>query len=215
MPVAGPRKTNPIVWVVVAVLGVILLGIVGIAGAGAFFVHRAGRNPAAALARVAAMSNPNLQVLNQDDSAGTVTVRDRQTGKTVTMNFNDAKNGHFQISAQDENGKTADLQFGGGAKAPDWVPVYPGASVQANITGSAADGDGGNVTYGTPDSPTQVLAFYQDKIKELGMETNLTTTTADGAMMVASDQAKNRSLTVLVGKNAGKTSINVTYGSKR
>jgi len=215
MPYPAPRKTSPFVWIVVAILGIIFLGIVGIFGTAAFFVHRARSNPAAALARVAAMSNHNLVVVGQDDRAGTVTVRDRESGKTVTLNFNDAKEGKFHFSTEDENGKTADLQIGGPVHLPGWVPVYPGAEVQANFTGRASDGEGGNVTYTTSDDLAKVNTFYQDKAKELGMQSSFTSNTADGSMMVATDDANNRSLTVVIANSSGKTTINLTYGSKK
>lgn len=215
MPPAAPGKTSPVVWVLLAIFGIIVLGVVGVVATGAYFVHRVGRNPAAALARAAAMSNHNLEVLSQDDGAGTVTIKDRESGKVVTLNFNDAKEGRFQLSAQDDNGKTADLQIGGTSKVPGWVPAYPGASVQTNISGNSSDGEGGNVTYTTSDPQAKVMSFYQDKAKEMGIKTNLTTTTGDSSMIIATDESKDRSLTVLIGADSGKTTINLTYGTKK
>ena len=215
MPSPARRGVSPIVWVIVAVFGIIFLGVAGVIFSGAMLLHRAGRNPAAALARAAALSNHNLEVVSQDDGSGTVTVRDRETGKTVTLNFNDAKEGKFHFSGTDDNGKTADFQIGGSAHVPGWVPVYPGASVQANFTGRDSNNEGGNVTYTTPDDASKVNSFYQDKVKGLGMQTNMTTNTSDGSMMVASDQDGHRSLTVVVGSSSGKTTINLTYGEKK
>lgn len=215
MPAAAPRRTSPVVWILLGIFGIIVLGVVGVVATGAYFFHRVGSNPAAALARAAAMSNRNLEVLSQDDGAGTVTIKDRETGKVVTLNFNDAKEGKFHLSAQEDNGKTADLQFGGSAKVPDWVPAYPGASVQTNISGTSSDGEGGNVTYTTSDSPSKVVSFYQDKVKDMGMKTNLSTMTGDSSMIIATDESKDRSLTIAIGTDSGKTTVNVTYGTKK
>lgn len=214
-PATARRKTNPIVWVLVGIFAVIVVGFCAVAFTGAYFLHRVAHNPAATLARMAAASNKDLEVVGEDDGAGTVTVRDRRSGKTVTLNFDDAKQGKFRISAEDENGKTGELQFGGNAKVPDWVPVYPGASVQANITGQASDGEGGNVTYTTNDEPSKVVDFFQRKAKDLGMSAKLTSTTSDGAMFVAADDSGDRSLTVVIGRSDGQTGINLTYGRKR
>lgn len=222
------RGMSPLVWILIIIGGLFVLGIIGVIGTGFFVAHKmhqAGldtdlmrRNPAAAIARMAAMANKDVEIVSEDDNLGTLTVRDRKSGRTTTMNFDQAKNGHFTFSAQDDNGKTATMTFGGG-QAPSWVPAYPGATQQANITasGDGADGkgEGGNVTYTTNDSAARVMSFYQDKAKELGMKVNLTTTTGEGGMMVATDDSNHRSLTAIIGADGGKTTVNITYGTKK
>jgi hypothetical protein len=228
-PPAGPRKTSPFVWIVVIVLGIFLLGFIGVIGTGFFVAHKlkqAGfdsetlrRNPAAAAARLAAMANPDVDVVSEDDNAGTITLRDKRSGKTVTMSFDQAKGGKFSFSAVGDDGKVATMEFGGGGKLPSWVPAYPGSSPQVNISArgenSDGTGEGGNFTYTTDDAAARVLTFYQEKAKDLGMKVKLTTTTADAGMVIASDEDSRRSLTAIVGTDGGKTTVNVTYGSKR
>ena len=85
----------------------------------------------------------------------TVRIRDRKTGKEVTLSFDDIKNGRFKFSATGDNGEVANMEIGGGAgKMPAWVPAYPGAKAQGNITAKGEDGDGmgegGVVTFTTP-----------------------------------------------------------------
>src|SRR5215468_5193572 len=65
---ASPRKTSPIVWILVAVAGVFVLGIVGVVGTTFFVVHKAkqagldtdlmSRNPGLAIAKMATAFNP-------------------------------------------------------------------------------------------------------------------------------------------------------------
>jgi len=220
MPVAPARKTSPIVWILVAIVGLFVLGMIAIAGAGAFFAHKIARNPAAALARMAAMANKDVDVVSENDSDGTITLRDKKTGKLMTMTFDQAKGGKFSLSAEGDDGKTATMEFGGGpAKFPSWVPKYPGSDAQGTFSVKGSDGNGagagGNFTYTTSDSASKVLTFYQDKAKELGMKVNLTTTTSEGGMIIASEEPQNRSLTVIVGGDSGKTTVNVTYGEKQ
>jgi hypothetical protein len=229
MPPAAARKTSPLVWILVALGGLFILFMIGILSMGAFFVHtahRAGldtdlmrRNPAAALARMAAIANKDVEILNEDDNAGTITMRDKKTGKTVTMSFDQMKNG-VRISADGDNGKTAVMEFGGGtAKLPSWVPNYPGSTGQATFSVRGADGngagEGGNYTFTTSDSASQVMSFYQDKAKDLGLKVNVTTTTAQGGMIVASEEPSGRSLTIIVGTDNSKTTVNVTYADKK
>src|SRR5439155_16687288 len=116
------RKTSPIVWVLVAVLGLFVLGAVAVLGAGYFVVHKARqagldpelmrRNPGLAVSKLVATINPDGEVVNTDEGAGTITVRATNTGKTITMSFDQAKTGQFKFSATDDEGKTATMAFG-------------------------------------------------------------------------------------------------------
>lgn len=229
MPSPGPRKTSPLVWVFVALAGVFLLFVFGAIGVSALLFHKAHqagldtdlirRNPAAAVARMAAMANRDVEIVGEDDRNGTITLRDRNTGKTVTMSFDQAKNG-IRFSADDDNGKTAELQIGGGAaKLPLWVPKYPGSDEQATFSVKGSDengaGQGGNYTFTTPDSASQVMSFYQAKVKDLHMETKVTATTDEGGTIVATEEPGTRTLTVVVGRDTAHTMVNVTYADKQ
>jgi hypothetical protein len=226
----APRKTSPIVWVLVIVLGLFVLGFIGVVGAGYFVVHKArqagldpaliGRNPGLAMAKLITAVNPDAEVIKTDDNTGTITVRDRSTGKVMTFSFDDVRNGKFNMRVHGEDGKTATVEVGGtGAKLPSWVPSYPGSTAQGtfSVTGSANDGsgEGGNFTFTTPDPASKVMTFYQDKTKELGMKANLTTNTSDGGMLIASNEDNQRTLTVVVGKRSNDTTVNVTYAVKK
>lgn len=230
-PVPPARKTSPLVWVLVIILGLFFLGFVSVVGFGFFVAHKvkeAGidpdlwrRNPGLAVGKILAATNPNVEVVKSDEGAGTVTIRDKRTGKETTMTFDQARNGQFSITADDDKGGTATMQFGGAAKnsdLPSWVPKYPGSESTSTFAmrGSGADlAEGGSFAFTTSDSSDKVLNFYKDKAQDLGLKVKLTTTTGDGAMFVATEDGDKRSLTVIVGGNDGKTTVSVTYGSKR
>jgi len=227
---AVPRKTSPIVWVLVILLGLFVLGVVGVVGTGFFVYHKArqagldpelmSRNPGLALSKLIVAANPDAEVLRTDDNAGTITIRNRKDGKVVTLNFDQVRNGQFKFSAQDETGQTATMEFGAGAgKLPSWVPSYPGSLPQGTfaVKGNSNDGqgEGGNFTFTTSDPPARVLSFYEDKAKELHMKVNLTTHATEGGMIIATDDEDKRNLTVVVGSSSGQTTINLTYAVKR
>jgi hypothetical protein len=222
----APRKTSPFVWVLVVVLGLFVLFGIGIFGAGLFVVHKmhqAGldpellrRNPGMAVGKMIAATNPDLDVLHTDDGAGTITVRDRRTGKVATITFDQARRGKITFTEQDDHGQTATVEFGASGKPPAWVPEYPGSHPAYAIRGAADSGEeGGNYTYTTDDPASKVMAFYQDKAKDLGLEAKVTTTTPDSGMLVATRDGDNRSLTIVVGTTNEHTTVNVTYGRKR
>jgi len=229
---AAPAKRglSPIVWVLIIVGGLILLTIVGVVGAGFFLVHKAHqagfdselmqRNPGYATAKMIIAMNPEVEEVSHDEASGTITVREKKTGKVTTMNFGDIKNGHFSFSAQDDNGKTATMEFGEGAgKLPSWVPVYPGAKAEGGFSATGGAGqneEGGTVAFSTSDASSKVMSFYQDKAKDLGMKTTMTTFTgAEGGMLMFADENEKRTLMVTVGGSDGHSTVSLTYGVKK
>jgi hypothetical protein len=177
------------------------------------------RNPGMAVSKMIAAANPDAEVVSTDENQGTITIRDKKTGKVVTMTFDQAKNGQFKISAQGDDG-TATMEIGAGAgKLPSWVPNYPGSTAQSTFNvsgvGNNGSGDGGNFTFTTKDPASKALAFYQDKAKEMGMKVNLNSTTDQGGMIIAADDDSKRTLTVVVGGGSGDTTVNVTYAQKK
>ena len=222
-----PRKTSPIVWILVCVLGLFVLGGIAVVGTLRYFVHKAGldpelmqRNPGLAVSKMIATMNPDVDVLNTDDARGRITVRDRKTGKVVTMSFDDVKNGKFSFSAVGDDGKTASLEIGSGAgKLPSWVPAYPGADAKGTFSVKGDDGsgqgEGGSFAFTTPDSPAKVKAFYEDKCKQAGMKINMNMTTDQGGMITATDEGERHTLNVTIGGGSGDTTVNVIYGAKK
>jgi len=169
--------------------------------------------------KMMAALNPDVDVVRTNDAAGTITFRDRRTGKEVTMTFDQARSGKFSFSAEDDRGKTATLEIGGSSsKLPSWIPAYPGTTIQSNVsaTGDSNDGSGqgGNFSFTTKDSAAKVMSFYQDKARDLGLKVRLNATGGEGGTLIAGDEDGKRSLTVLVGGGSGDTTVNVTYASK-
>ena len=111
---AVARKTSPIVWILVAVLGLFLLGGIAVVGGGLFLVHKAKQagidpelmrnNPGLATAKLLAATNPDLEVVSTDDQRGLITVRQKSTGKIMTVNFDEIKRGKITFR---EDGKDA------------------------------------------------------------------------------------------------------------
>lgn len=218
VPAAGmpaKRKTSIVVWILLAVGGLIVLGIAGVAFTAYYFV----KNPGVALAKVITASNPDAEVISTDTDTQTVHVRDRRTGQEFSLSFDDIKNGRFKIRARGDNGEMADVEISAGTgKLPSWVPVYPGAKAQANITAKGSDanegGEGGVVTLTTGDAPAQVFSFYQSKTKEMGLTATLTQVSDSGGMLMAADEAEQRSLQIVVA-GGGETTVTLTYARKR
>jgi hypothetical protein len=215
-PAPAARRTSPLVWFLVIVLGFFALGIAALVGTG-FFIARHG--PGYALAKLVAAANPNVEVVGTDDGARTITLRNRRNGKEVTLSFDDARRGRLHMLAEDGNGQRASLDIGGEAKLPAWVPAYPGSTAQMVFSARGESdervGEAGNFTFTTTDAPSKVALFYEDEAKRLGMDVRVTARGSDASVIVADDGEEHRSMTVVLGSDGGATTVNVTYGRKR
>jgi hypothetical protein len=219
-PMGQPRKMSPVVLVLLIVFGFFFLCILGLVGFG-FFAARAFRNnPGAVIAKLITAGNPNVDVVNTDNNAGTVTIRDRRTGKESTITFDQARGGRFSITADDDHGGKASMQFGGAANdLPSWVPKYPGAVNTGLFSAKGSDangeGEGGSFGFTTPDAPQKVLDFYRGKAGDLGLKINMNTDTGSGGMIVAAEENEKRTMMVTANASGNSTSVSVTYKSKQ
>ena len=216
-PQMATKKTNPLVIILLVVLGLVAVGFVGCVATVWWFA----RNPGVALAKIITASNPDAEVVSTDAGAQKITIRDKKTGEEVTMSFDDIKAGKFQMRARGKNGEVANVEIGAGAgKVPSWVPVYPGARAQGNFSATGDDGKGtgagGVVAYESSDSPEKVVDFYKEKINGLGMKVVTDFASTDGGMMMAQDPDDRRTLQVSIGKSSsGGSAIGLTFGEKK
>jgi hypothetical protein len=208
------RGTSPIVWVLVIVLGLFGLGAVAIVGLGAYFAHRVQQDGVdGTIARVIAAANPDVEVLRTNKGDGTVTLRERSTGKEFSIGIDAARSGKFTLRAV-EDGKSASLEFGGDAKAPSWVPQYPGSRPQAVFSAKGESdretGEAGSFFFKTPDSTSKVVEFYEQKARELDLPIRVS---GIGTIMAGNDD-RGRFLKIVAVSVSDETTVNVTYGHK-
>jgi hypothetical protein len=211
---------SPVVLVLLIVLGFFFLCVLGLVGFGFFAARAIRNNPGAVIAKMITLGNPNIEVVNTDNGARTITIRDRRTGKESTISFDQARNGHFSITANDDHGGNATVEFGGSVNnLPSWVPKYPGAANTGVFSAKGTDnngaGEGGSFTFTTSDPPRKVLDFYRDKVGELGLKVTMNSDTGSGGMIVAAEEAEKRSLTAIANASGGSTTVNITYAEKR
>ncbi len=239
-PPVGPKKTSPWVWVGVGCLVLFLLG----AGTCAFIGYKAKQkfgsvaedfknNPELAAVKIAIGMNPDLTLVSSDEDAKTVTVRDKKSGKEMTLNFEDIKNGKFsmegsdgskvdigdgQMQVTDEKGETTTIAGGvGTSNLPDWLPVYPGSTATSSF--SASGDNGGAVTMlSSTDSADQVLEYYEKELKDAGLTVDMNSYQVNkqtaGGTITAKGSGGKGDVNILVGAQGGTTSITITHGNK-
>lgn len=223
MSAPTPKKTSPLVWILGIVGGLLVLGMIGCGIVSFLFVktvQHAGfdsslmkKNPGLAMTKMVTAMNPDYEVVSSNDGAGTVTVKEKSTGKTVTYKFDTQKNTMVIVG---ENGEEVKIGAAAtGNSMPSWVPVYPGSSVEGTYSAEAADGKSANYTLKTPDAAEKVTSYYQDQLKAAGFNVTLVSSGAQGGMLSAEDADKKRTILVTLGNSGGSTVANIIVGEKK
>ena len=183
------KKSNVLVWILVAVGSLFLIGLAVVVGGGLFLAHKV---------KNFAETRDGKLVLKQD-------------GKDVVISSGGrGSNGSVEVKSADGT-----VKFGAGAdaKLPSWLPSYPGASTQGVYSAQTAEGASGSFSFKTSDSVAKVAEFYQDGLKSSGLKIASTIQSGQGSMIVAEDEDKKRTATVIIGSE-GQTTVSVTYTAK-
>jgi hypothetical protein len=235
-----PKKGLGVVgWVAIGCVGVIL--VVGVVAGGLFFygarkVKAMADDPTAAIEMMAAL-NPDIEVVDKDTDAGTVTIRDKKSGQTMTVDMDDLKEGRINFSTSEGNeasvsfdqdaGKVeirsegadgAVAQFGGDTKLPAWVPSYPGATSEGVYSAQDAQSESGSFTLSSTDSLDEVFGFYRSQLQSGGYkvtENRYSSPQGDGAMLVGETADGNRTLTFTMQAAEGKVQVMGGYTQKK
>lgn len=238
-PPSGPKKSSPLLWILIGIAGFFLLiGIVVMAGG--YFVYTKAKqmadNPGMAVAKILAATNPDVEIVSTDDRKGVITIKDKKTGKIVTMNLSDIKDGKLTLSDGKESvsleakgdGASGGLEMkssegtvkiGAGGKLPDWVPAYPGATAAGTYSMQSSEGDAGTFAFQTKDAVDKVVAFYSGAMKTAGLKVTSNITQQDGktagGMVSGEDASKSRTLVLILGTSDEGTAVSLTFKSKK
>jgi hypothetical protein len=218
------RKTSPIAWILIVVLGLFILGAMAVIGGGFFLYQKAKQagidaeliktSPALAMSKMIAATNPNVEVIKVDENRGLITLKEKKTGKIVTINFEDAKNGKITFQTQDAGSGRATVEFGAAsAKMPSWIPAYPQAKAEGTFAMKGNEGESGSFHFRTSDSATAVIRFYKDGLKQAGMKVT-STESGEGGMVMGNEQAADRKVVVTVNAEPNSTAVNIAFTTK-
>ena len=100
-PAPPKKKIHPVVWVLIGLAGCFLLVIMAVVAGGVYVASRIAQNPAEAAALIAA-GNPDVEVVSSNRDRGLVTFREKSTGKTVTVNLEQLKQGRIVFTDQEK-----------------------------------------------------------------------------------------------------------------
>ena len=142
-------------------------------------------NPEAAAEMLIKM-NPDLELVDSDRDAGTITIREKDSGEVITVNYADIEKGklsfetdegemEFSASGDPEEGLftvTTDgedtMRVGSSDmdNLPDWVPVFPGGTTTGTYSATTPDGVSGSFQLTSSESVDDVLAFYVEQFED-------------------------------------------------
>lgn len=215
------KKSRLLLWVLVGLMGFFLLLGAVVVGGVFFAVHKAKqagldpalleRNPGLAVTKMLAAANPDIEVVRVDEAGGVITLREKSTGKTTTVNFEDIKRGRITFSSEGET-----MRLGGGAdfELPAWLPAYPGAKAQGNYSAEGSGKEAGLFSFTTRDSTTKVLDFYAGALKSSGLEiTSRGEVVDEGGALEA--EGGGRKVSAEVSRGDGGTSVSVTFEARK
>ncbi|HPQ41280.1 MAG TPA: hypothetical protein PLV45_12985 [bacterium] len=226
--------------------GVLILIVLILVVAGGWFVSNkvkdfAGdyeKNPELTAARMIVKMNPEIEEVGVDEDAGTITIREKETGKEITANFKDIKEGKFTLtgedgetvtfeSEQDEDGGSMRVEtsegswtVGSGSKSapvPDWVPVPAEAETTMHHSMTDGSGFGGSLSFTYKHSMDDLVGYYEDALKSGGYTVAVNRFSSDagqGAVVTGMNDAEQRSVTVTVGEEDDGLSVGVAYAQE-
>jgi hypothetical protein len=230
-------------WVLIAVGGLMVLGVL-VVGLGSFVLYRTVKkagfdpalmqsNPGLAMAKMVAAINPDAEVVSTNDRSGTIVIRDKSTGKVMTMRFDPEKKSmvilgddgnQVQINASgDGKDATVDVEgadgslkinAGGGGTLPAWLPAYPGSAPQGTFSSKSKEGSQNTFTFKSSDAPGAVITFYQDKLKSSGFKVNEVAQGAGGGIVEAEDAASQRTVMITASPDGQGAAGSITIVEK-
>lgn len=240
-----PQKKglSPLAWVGIGCLGLLVIGGIVATVITVFVVGKVKEvasemeeDPVATMAKVLAAANPDVELVGTDKENQTVTFRDVKTGQELTFGYDDIEKGRVTFSSGSETAElevapgddgsggltvktsegTATFSAGGDASnIPDWVPVYPGVTPTSNFSAEGTGQYTGTFSFTSDADIESILDFYDDQVKQAGLETRSRTTTPEGAIWVAASSDESRGLTVMASKQSSGMEVVVSFTEKR
>ena len=201
------------------------------------FVEDMKANPTRMTAETMIRMNPELELIETDDAAGTITFRNKTTGEEATLDFADIAEGRFSVTTEEgeytvgaasdgEGGMTfegpeGETRIGASAdlgNVPDWVPRYPGATDLTSVyhSTSAAGGVLGALSGNTSDQPQEVIDHFKKLFEDEGWEVGGETLTKTGgaAFGGVTGSRNGRTLNVGVTRQDDQTQVVVNYSQE-
>ncbi|MDQ7007151.1 MAG: hypothetical protein Q9Q40_07950 [Acidobacteriota bacterium] len=239
---AKRRGLHPLAWIGIGCGGLIVVAGLLMLGAGFFVASKVkagldefSDNPAITAAAAAIRLNPELELMEVDKEAGTLTVRNTKTGEELTVDLSDLSQGKLVFSGEEgavtvQGGDSSltlssddgEMSWGDAAyweQVPEWIPRYPGSDPEGYMTGGDDRSSSGALPFRTQDDAGAVIDFYRQQLEKATFRVSSTALGGAGTRVMtleARDSDENRSLQVIATEAAdGPTQVMLNFSSKR
>lgn len=218
IPAPAKKGIPAIAWVGIGCGGLIIIAII----AGGFIFSKLkgkfdefAKNPEKAAAELVVATNPELEMVSQDDESGKMTIRTKD-GEEMTLSYKDVAEG--RITMTDAEGNVTRIGSADLSQVPAWVPKPDGLTDAVSLFHSEAGAKTTGQFSGKTQQDAETLkSFYQKAASDLGMSSSSNTSmSANGTSVNSlSFSDKGRSLTVIVTEKPGEpTQVNTNYSGK-
>jgi hypothetical protein len=241
-----PQKKGlgPVGWIAIGCGAILVLCLIAFGVIGYFVKKKAehfATNPGMTMAELAIKANPDLELVSADEDHSTLTIKDKKTGEVTTINADDFKDGKVKITTKDgtatidgsaakdgqggsikvtdDKGQVSTMTMGANApkNLPDWVPMYPGGTVQGAYDADNAEERGAMFTVTTQDPVDKVMEFYEARLKAAGLTTQKATYEADGKKggnVSGNSEDQKRTVSLVISNDGKATTVVTTFAQK-
>jgi len=194
-------------------------------------------NPEMAAARLLVRMNPEVEEVSVDDEAGTLTIRHKPSGQTITVSIEDLKSGRFTFTTDEgkvtigtegsiEDGtisvskgdETWKLKTGveTSGDLPAWVPVAFGAEPENPHVVESEGRTSGGFQLGLSEPVDSVVEVYRSELEASGFEVRVNDFSdgdaVQGAVVNGTDAAGGRTVTAMIKRDEdGSTRVIVSF----
>jgi hypothetical protein len=169
-------------------------------------------------------------MVDSDEDAETITIREKSSGKVVTLNYEDIKEG--RISFESDEGRVeirgnpddgegtmtiqtgeGETRIGGGGEVPDWIPAHSATTSRRSVLRSRGPtGDTGQALFTVDAGVAEVAAFYEEELEKAGYEVSVTThSSGEGSLSVVTGQREGGTIIASVSQDGAETQVAVQY----
>lgn len=226
-------------WIAIGCGGILVLGIAGFMLVGWLAVNKMKdvasefeENPTKAAAELVVRMNPDLEMVESDEDAGTITVREKSSGKVVTFDYEDIEEGRVSFETEegrvDIRGSTeggegqmtittpeGETRIGQGGEVPVWVPIHPATSArEAVFQTTGPSGEAGHVSLTVDADAEAVVAYYKTALESEGYEVSVASFSGSGeSVSVVTGQKGAGNVVASVSEKGDHTQVALQYNS--
>ncbi len=212
----GEKKgLSPLAWAGIGCGGLAVITIVAavvLIGMGVRKAKEFAEDPSK-LAAWVVESDPNLDVVSTDLEGGTITIKEKDTGKETTLSFEDISQGQFSVETSD--GESTMIGQVDEPELPGWLPSYPNATATRGLVShSSVTGTNGSFTVTTPDAPATVADHYMTALEQDGYDITDSSASNGGVkqrILNAKATDPDRQLAIVILSEGAETSATVNY----